>query len=386
MAQQANQSKTRFVVAASHDLLQPLGAARLFNAALRGRAVADPELANLAERVDNSLAAAGELLEGLLDISRLEAGGVKADISEFCIVDLLTSLQEQFAPLAAARGLELRVIPTGMRVRSDQHLLRRIIQNFISNALRYTPSGSVLLGCRRRANSQVEVQVIDTGPGIPPENSRTIFEEFQRLDQQSPWGEKGLGLGLSICERISVIVGAELTLRSTTAHGSVFGVRVARAPDLVAAFPAPPPQNSSPETPERSGARILCVEDDGATLEALRELLVTWGFKVFTAASPEAAEELIRAQPVDVLLADFHLQGRAAGLDMLQRMLASGEPGAPRAGALLTAAATEAVVERAEELGIPVLRKPVKPAALRALVSALVARANQVGSSTGGAS
>ncbi len=386
MAEQANQSKTRFVVAASHDLLQPLGAARLFNAALRGRAVSDPELANLAERVDNSLAAAGELLEGLLDISRLEAGGVRADISEFCIVDLLNSLQEQFAPLAASRGLELRVLPTGMRVRSDQHLLRRILQNFISNALRYTPAGTVLLGCRRRANGLVEVQVIDTGPGIPPENSRTIFEEFQRLDRQSPWGEKGLGLGLSICERISVIVGAELTLRSVTGHGSVFGVRVARAPDLVATLPAMPAPNLAPPLAEQSTARILCVEDDAATLEALRELLNTWGYTVFTASSPEDVEELIRQQRVDVLLADFHLQSRPAGLDLLERLLKSRQPNAPRAGALLTAGATEAVVERAEALGIPVLRKPVKPAALRALVSALVARADQPGSSAGDAS
>ena len=216
-AELANQSKTRFVMAASHDLLQPLGAARLFNAALRSRAASDTDLRGLAERVDNSLAAAGELLEDLLDISRLDAGGVRAELTEFDVMELLKSLQEQFAPVAAQRGITLVIAPTNMRVRSDHRLLRRVLQNFIGNALRYTPTGGVLLGARRRAaGAMVELQVTDTGPGIPVENRGAIFEEFRRLDQPSPWGEKGLGLGLSICERIAAILETTLTLRSRT--------------------------------------------------------------------------------------------------------------------------------------------------------------------------
>ena len=388
-AELANQSKTRFVMAASHDLLQPLGAARLFNAALRSRAPADSDLRGLAERVDNSLAAAGELLEDLLDISRLDAGGVRAEVTEFAVIDLLQSLQEQFGPVAAQRGITLAIAPTRMRVRSDHRLLRRVLQNFIGNALRYTQSGSVLLGARRRAKGEsIELQVIDTGPGIPPENRRAIFEEFRRLDQPSPWGEKGLGLGLSICERIAVILDTTLTLSSAPGHGSTFGIRVPRAAGSAAAASAEgasPPAAVVADVPQST--RVLCVDDDAATLEGLRELLTSWKFNVLVAGTPEQALALADEHPIDIVLADFHLQERPAGLELLDRLVRQAPAGQVRAGALLTADATEALMIEAGEIGIPVLRKPVRPAALRALVSALVdrvARSGQPSSSGAG--
>jgi Na+/proline symporter/signal transduction histidine kinase/CheY-like chemotaxis protein len=389
-AELANQSKTRFVMAASHDLLQPLGAARLFNAALRTRAAQDSDLRGLAERVDNSLAAAGELLEDLLDISRLDAGGVRAELTEFDVTELLRSLQEQFAPIAAQRGITLVIAVTRMRVRSDHRLLRRVLQNFIANALRYTQSGRVVLGARRReAGSGVELQVIDTGPGIPVENRRAIFEEFRRLDQPSPWGEKGLGLGLSICERIAAILGTTLTLKSAPGRGSAFGIQVPRAASRVPATPVDGPALAAALAPaeEPKRTRVLCVDDDAATLEGLRELLTSWKFSVHVAATPEQAAAIAAAHPIDIVLADFHLQERPAGLELLERLVlqASGAPA--RAGALLTADATEMLLWQAGELGIPVLRKPVRPAALRALISALVervARANQPSSSGAG--
>ena len=387
-AELANQSKTRFVMAASHDLLQPLGAARLFNAALRGRASHDVDLRGLAERVDNSLAAAGELLEDLLDISRLDAGGVRADLTEFDVMELLKSLQEQFAPVAAQRGITLVIAPTHLRVRSDHRLLRRVLQNFIGNALRYTPMGGVLLGARRRsAGAMVELQVIDTGPGIPEENRRAIFEEFRRLDQPSPWGEKGLGLGLSICERIAVILGTTLTLRSEPGRGSTFSIHVPRAEGRAQAAPldGAPLIAVAAELPQRT--RVLCVDDDAATLAGLRELLTSWKFNVVVAATPEEAIAIAEAQPIDIVLADFHLQERPAGLDLLERLVVKARVFPARAGALLTADATELLLLQASELGIPVLRKPVRPAALRALISALVdrvARAAQPSSSGAG--
>jgi Na+/proline symporter/signal transduction histidine kinase/CheY-like chemotaxis protein len=376
LAEQANLSKTRFVVAASHDLLQPLGAARLFNAALRSRAGSDSEVARLSERVENSLSAAGELLDGLLDISRLDAGGVRADISVFAVMDLLSSLQEQFGPLAAQRGLVLKVAPTGLHVRSDRHLLRRVLQNFVGNALRYTSRGTVLLGCRRRGDA-VEVQVIDTGPGISAEHRQSIFEEFRRLDLQSPWGEKGLGLGLSICDRIATILGVTLTLESRPQHGSIFGIRVARAPDELAATP----EESQPlpiplPVPTTARVRILCIDDDAATLAAMRELLTRWEFEVVVASSPEQALRAGAKETFDVVLADYHLHGQPAGLELLEQLARA------RGGALLTAGATDKLIAQAGALGFPVLRKPVRPAALRALIAALVARgANQFSSS-----
>jgi signal transduction histidine kinase/CheY-like chemotaxis protein len=380
-AELANESKTRFVMAASHDLLQPLGAARLFNAALRSRATQDSDLRGLAERVDNSLAAAGELLEDLLDISRLDAGGVRADLSEFDVMDLLRSLQEQFGAVAAQRGITLAIADTSLRVRSDHRLLRRVLQNFIGNALRYTQTGGVLLGTRRRASgAMVELQVIDTGPGIPEENRRAIFEEFRRLDQPSPWGEKGLGLGLSICERIAAILETTLTLQSAPGRGSRFGILVPRA--VGRAQPATLDNTSSQavlavERPQRS--RVLCVDDDAPTLEALRELLASWKFDVLVASTPEQAVAIASAQPIDIVLADFHLQDRPAGLDLLERLVRGAPAGQSRAGALLTAGATEALLSQADELGFPVLRKPVKPAALRALITALADRAALLG-------
>ncbi|MEO8019057.1 MAG: PAS domain-containing hybrid sensor histidine kinase/response regulator [Pseudomonadota bacterium] len=387
-AEQANESKTRFVMAASHDLLQPLGAARLFNAALRSRTGENSDLRGLAERVDNSLAAAGELLEDLLDISRLDAGGVRAEITEFDVMELLQSLQEQFAPVAAQRGITLAIANTRMRVRSDHRLLRRVLQNFIGNALRYTESGSVLMGARRRASGMlIELQVIDTGPGISPENRGAIFEEFRRLDQPSPWGEKGLGLGLSICERIAVILATTLTLRSEPARGSSFGILVPRAAGGARAAPVdavPSLVLSAGGTPR---TRVLCVDDDAATLAGLNGLLTDWNFSVLVAATPEEALAIAASQPIDVVLADFHLQNRPAGLELLARLVREAPRTQSRAGALLTADATEKLVAQAGELGFPVLRKPVRPAALRALMAALVdrvARSGQPSSSGAG--
>jgi CheY-like chemotaxis protein len=385
-AELANQSKTRFVMAASHDLLQPLGAARLFNAALRGRAP-DTDLRGLADRVDNSLAAAGELLEDLLDISRLDAGGVRAEMTVFDVMELLKSLQEQFAPVAAQRGITLVIAPTKLRVRSDHRLLRRVLQNFIANALRYTPTGRVLLGTRRRAGGMVELQVIDTGPGIPEENRRAIFEEFRRLDQPSPWGEKGLGLGLSICERIADILGSRLTLRSEPGRGSTFSIHVPRAAGRAQAGPTEGASIHAAAAGSAQRTRVLCVDDDAATLAGLRELLTSWSFQVVVAATPEEATAIAESQPIDIVLADFHLQERPAGLDLLERLVLKARGVPARAGALLTADATEILLLQAAELGIPVLRKPVRPAALRALISALVdrvARAAQPSSSGAG--
>jgi CheY-like chemotaxis protein len=367
-------------MAASHDLLQPLGAARLFNAALRSRATQDSDLRGLAERVDNSLAAAGELLEDLLDISRLDAGGVRAELTEFAVMDLLQSLQEQFGPVAAQRGITLSIASTRLRIRSDHRLLRRVLQNFIGNALRYTQSGTVLLGTRRRAGgTRVELQVIDTGPGIPLENRHAIFEEFRRLDQPSPWGEKGLGLGLSICERIAAILETTLTLQSAPGRGSRFGILVPRAEGRAHSSPLEATPQAVPAVERAHRNLVLCVDDDAPTLEALRELLASWQFDVLVASTPEQAVALAAANPIDIVLADFHLQDRPAGLELLERLVRQGPAGQSRAGALLTAGATEALLSRAGELGFPVLRKPVRPAALRALITALADRAAALG-------
>ncbi|MET0532737.1 MAG: PAS domain-containing hybrid sensor histidine kinase/response regulator [Steroidobacter sp.] len=371
-AERANLGKTRFLAAASHDLLQPLNAARLFNAALRGQAsnVPNPEIEQLADRVENSLHAAEELLDGLLDISRLDSGAIHPERSNFSAGALLEALKEQFAPTAAQRNLELRIHRTRLQVYTDQRMLRRVLQNLISNALRYTRSGRVVIGCRHRGG-EVEFQVIDTGPGIAAESQGVIFEEFRRLDQQSPWGERGLGLGLSICDRIAHILQTRLTVRSVPGHGSAFSVRVPRGSGAEQhAITQPSPPNVS----GMRGLRVLCVEDDPNILDAMRELLTRWGIEIFCTASASQARELLKRQPIDLVLADYHLGGEPLGLALLDDIVPQ-ESGRRRPGALVTADGTAALAQRAHALGFQVLRKPLRPAALRALIVALARRA-----------
>ncbi|HSN70742.1 MAG TPA: PAS-domain containing protein, partial [Steroidobacteraceae bacterium] len=194
-AEQANVSKTRFLAAASHDLLQPFNAARLFNSALRQQLEAQPGAVGLIDRVDGSLQAAEELLGSLLDLARLDGGTLRPTIGPFALRDLTEGLAGWFGPLAASRGIDFRVRACDVTLQSDPQLLRRILQNFLNNALRYTASGRILLGCRRRG-TELELQVADTGPGIPEEHLSRLFEEFERGDHPAYTGEKGLGLGL----------------------------------------------------------------------------------------------------------------------------------------------------------------------------------------------
>src|SRR5690606_8746024 len=273
-ATEAQQSRTRFLAALSHDVLQPLNAARLFTSALR-EADAPAEQRHLAERVDTSLRAAEELLDGLLDVSRLDAGALQPEFSEFDAGDLLRQLAAQYAPMAAARGIDLRLHLRPLPVRSDRRLLRRVLQNFLANALRYTREGRIVLATRVRGD-RVELQVWDTGPGIPDHHLGQIFQEFMRYEQPTNWGEQGLGLGLSICQRISHILDQPLHVRSTPGRGSMFSIFVPRAHGPVAAPPMP--RGGLPDS--LSGLRVLCVDNDSDILAGMAALLGRWQVEV----------------------------------------------------------------------------------------------------------
>lgn len=366
-AEQANQSKTRFVAAASHDLLQPMNAARLFLSALRSRDLRDPEAHSLAERVDTSLRAAEELLDALLDVSKLDSGGVTPQLTDFPASRLLDSVAEQFAPLAADRRLSLRAMPTRLVVRSDPRMLKRVLQNFVGNALRYTRRGGVVIGCRRRG-AEVELQVWDTGPGVPAEALTQIFEEFRRLEQPSPWGEKGLGLGLSICDRIARLLGARLVVRSRPGRGSLFAIRVPRG---VAAPPQRDGVRTRPTPAALGGMTVLCLDDEPDILAGMAALLGRWGVRVLAARSAGEAHALAASARPDAVLADYHLRGPQTGLEVLDELCARAG-GCP--GALITANASEALAEEARGRGYALLRKPVKPAALRALLASFPRR------------
>ncbi|HZX91788.1 MAG TPA: PAS domain-containing hybrid sensor histidine kinase/response regulator [Rudaea sp.] len=365
-AEAANASKTRFLAAASHDLLQPLNAARLFTSALRHQPHLDADSAQLAERIDASFKAAEDLLDALLEASRLDAGRHRPEISVFPLGEIFESIQHQFSVLAATRGLRLHVVPTRVCVRSDPHLLRRIVQNFLSNALRYTRKGGVLLGVRRHGNT-VSIEVRDTGPGIASEHLRLIFDEFRRLEHPSPWGEKGLGLGLAICDRIARMLGHELKADSRPGQGSWFSIRVPRAA-ATAASPTRILRRASP-VGLPSSLHVLCLDNDSAILEGMLALLTRWGVSCDIARNVEEAQNAASVRRPDLILADYHLDDPIDGLAALDRIREAFDP--PPPGALITADASLELKVSARERGYALLRKPVKPAALRALIAQL---------------
>lgn len=362
-AEAAQQSKTRFLAAISHDVLQPLNAARLFTSALRDSDEA-VEQRHLAERIDASLRAAEELLDGLLDVSRLDAGGMRTEITDFDAIALLQELAAQYAPIAAGRGLDLRVHGKSMPVRSDRRLLRRVLQNFIANALRYTRQGRIVLGARL-GGDQLELQVWDTGPGIPEHHMRQIFEEFQRYQQPFDWGEQGLGLGLSICQRISRLLGHDLRAHSRVDHGSMFSITVPRA--AFASSVAALAVVNGNVADSLAGLRVLCVDNDHEILDGMRALLGRWQVEVITAATVDEALQKVGEQPA-VMLVDYHLHDRLDGLQTLDALRDASA--VPIAGALLTADGRDELKQLARERGYHLLTKPVKPASLRAFLAA----------------
>ncbi len=361
-AEDANISKTRFLAAASHDILQPLNAARLYVTSLVERQNGGED-SRLVENIDDSLEAIEEILGALLDISRLDAGAMTPSISSFKMADLMRSLEIEFAPAARAKGLKLTFVPCSLPVESDRLMLRRLLQNFISNAIKYTPHGRVLVGCRRRGQS-LQLGVYDTGVGIPPLKRGEIFKEFHRLEQGARIA-RGLGLGLSIVERLARVLNHGIALNSNASGGSVFSVTmpIAKAIDYTAAVTSATPLSKT----SMSGALIVCIENDTAILDGMKTLLNAWDAEVIAVADPDAALEAIEAVGgrVTGLLVDYHLDrgnGVAAIRDIRRRF------GEAIPAILITADRSPHVRTAAREENIAVLNKPVKPASLRALL------------------
>ena len=369
-AEDAQQSKTRFLAAVGHDLLQPLNAARLFTSALR-ESDESVEQARLAERVDASLRTAEDLLDGLLDVSRLDAGALRPEIIDFDVNAVLRELAAQHAPIAASRGLQLRVrTPSNpLVVRTDRRLLRRALQNFLANALRYTRDGGALIAARVREGA-VELQVWDTGPGISPHHLGQIFEEFRRFDHPGR-GERGLGLGLSICQRIARTLDHPLGVRSRIGVGSVFAITVpfGRASFHDIAAPAATERRYADSL---AGLRVLCIDNDREILEGMRALLARWKAVTLVAATTDEAIAVLDAlapnEMPDVALVDYHLHDRLDGLGIIDLLRERLGPGLP--AALLTGDGSDALKHAARAHRCLVLTKPVKPASLRAFLAA----------------
>ncbi len=361
-AEAANLGKTRFMAAASHDILQPLNAARLYASTLTERHMAEEDK-TLAANVDASLDAVEEILGAILDISRLDTGALRPEFGPFRIGELLQQLRIEFEPLAAEQDLRLRVVDCSAIVRSDRRLLRRLLRNLVSNALKYTPAGgTVLLGCRRTGGA-LRAEVHDTGAGIPADKQTVIFEEFQRLEDGARRA-RGVGLGLSIVERVGRVLQHHVGLRSTVGRGSVFSVDLPLATEQSA--PADLPAAPAPTGP-LGALTALCIDNEPRILEGMRALLAGWGCQAICVATAEAALAEVAAKgPPDIVLADYHLD-TGTGIEAVARLREAAGTELP--AALITADRTPEVRAAAQAAGIAVLFKPVKAASLRALLA-----------------
>jgi two-component system, sensor histidine kinase len=371
-AERANLSKTRFLAAASHDILQPLNAAHLTVSAL-AEVQTTEEGRKLVQQVERSLETMEELLRILLDISKLDAGVVQPEITDVALEPLFSSLKSDFQPLTDQKGLKLRFRTTNAVVRSDRTLLRRILQNIVSNAIRYTRAGGVLVGIRHRRGT-VRIDVVDTGCGIPEDEYEAIFEEFHRAPQatEADLTGGGLGLGLSIVRRMANALGHPISFTSVVGRGTIFHLEVPAAKTAFVETPIAPVE----ERPRGYGlfdTKVLLIEDEPDVQNAMTVLLERWQCTVRSAASTIQALEALgdTAWIPDIVIADQHLEGGdlgsvtiAAVRDYLKRDVPA---------LIVTGDTSETVAEVARETGVELMRKPLKPAQLRALLAHLLA-------------
>jgi Na+/proline symporter/signal transduction histidine kinase/ActR/RegA family two-component response regulator len=368
-AEDANHSKTRFLAAASHDLLQPLNAARLFASVLAQSAEElPPESARLVRRVDHSLAAAEELLSALLDITRLDQGALKPEMAVIAVSDLLEKLRRQFFGLAQRRGLTFRVRPCHGHILCDPQLLQRVLMNLVSNALRYTREGGVLVGCQQRGD-RLQISVWDTGPGIAEHEQVRIFKEFQRLDHSVE--EKGLGLGLAICQRIARMLEAPMGVRSRLGRGSCFYISLPLAPAHAAesVIHAAPMHNPKARA-DFDGIQVLCLDDEPEILDGMEALLQRWGCNVTLTRNYQEAVAVGIEQAPDMLLVDYYVGDGPSGLDAANAINQALDHARPVI--VITADQNEALAKQIRSSGTQLMPKPVKPAALKAMMRNLL--------------
>jgi len=380
-AEAANLGKTRFLAAASHDLLQPLNAARLYLSALEASPLVDPGARGLIDNICKAFQSTEALLSTLLDISKMDAGGYQPRLVPVNTGELFETLETEFGALARQKGLRLRRMPCSAVVRSDAQLLRRIVQNLLSNALKYTETGSILLGARRRGDSLC-IEIHDTGPGISAEHHQTIFEEFKRVNAAGAQ-TSGLGLGLAIVKRAADLLGHQVGLHSRVGRGSCFSLTVPLLPPEIQNPAAAEPGTVSTDPKREAGpplgqkdlppaeGLLLVLENDDGVADALTTLFDYWSLTSVRAASYAALLEIIqehRLSPM-AIVADLHIDGEIDGIDavtLLRERLGREVP-----GILVTADQTYEVKERARAKGIEYFSKPIKPAQLRAYLTHL---------------
>jgi signal transduction histidine kinase/CheY-like chemotaxis protein len=357
-AEAANVAKTRFLAAASHDLRQPMQALSMYASVLADR-VTGHDAARVVRGVQLSVRTLEQLFDSLLDIARIESGVIRPNVVTFPLAPLIDNVVEAERPAAAHKGLAIRVVATSASVRSDPVLLERILKNLVTNAVRYTERGRIVVGCRR-AGRRLRLQVADSGVGIPAQEQERIFEEYYQLEGASA---EGLGLGLSIVKSLAALLGHPVSLRSTLGRGSIFSLGLEAAREFAA-----PVSAAGAGVPSLAGAIVALVDDDAEIRESMRLLLESWGARCITGASAAEVETRLRssARAPDALIADYRLGGADTGLQAIARL--RGTYGQALPALIITGTANLAALEQ-DAPGIPVAAKPVPPGKLRAFLA-----------------
>lgn len=371
-AERANRAKSQFLASASHDLRQPLHAMQMYITALQQK-IKDKEVLKIVSDIDAVSISTGRLLNSILDVSQLEAGAVKPQIEDFPIQEILHRVARSFRPMSYRKGIALHIVPSSAYVRSDPILLEQIIGNFVANAIRYTESGRVLLGCRRRKGS-LSIEILDTGPGIPQHQSEAIFEDFHQLDNKERDRGKGLGLGLAIVRRLSDCLNHTIEHSSKLKHGSRFAVVTSLGKKPTKILNEPHIESGLFDLTNTS---VLLIEDDLIVLDATQKLLTSWHCNVYSAKSFFEARQIIsdESRIPDIILADYSLPGEKNGVETIEALRKI--VGYPIAAFIITGEADTSKIRKIADHGFHVLSKPVHPAKLRALISHLQVKSNK---------
>jgi signal transduction histidine kinase len=363
--QVANLAKSRFLAAASHDLRQPLHALNLFVAQLRNE-TDQAERERVTGRIDLAVGNMNELFNALLDISRLDAGALNATVSDFPVNNLLKLIEATFTAAAKEKGLVLRVVPSSAWIRSDAILLERVLLNLVSNAIRYTHKGGIVLGCRH-VGDRLRIDVCDSGIGIPEDQQRNIFGEFYQIATPQQAQRDGLGLGLAIVERLCALLQHPVGVASAPGKGSRFHVTVS----VVTERPAPePPVAAAAVADPLRGKLIVVVDNDALVLEGTGGLLRSWGCRVITVMSYRDALEKLDGNRPDLIISDFHLQDGQTGIEVIAGL--RGALGAPVAAFLISGDIQPDRLREAQANGLHLLHKPIAPMTLRTMMFRLL--------------
>jgi len=371
-ALKANKDKSRFLAAASHDLRQPIHSLSLLTSALT------PEITStrgkkILDQINNANQAMLNLLHSLLDISKLDAGVIKPEIKVVNMAEVIDSLVAEFKPVALENGLQLRSRRCNFITRTDPILLATIIRNLLQNAIRYTPQGKILIACRKRGTS-IHLQVWDTGKGIAKADQEIIFAEYQQLHNPERDQNKGLGLGLSICKRLGLLLDIPISLQSQPGKGSVFTLELPLLPtsDSQSIHSMAPKKPASVSTNRFDNTVILVIDDNHSVLEAMSTLLEGWGCKVLTADSIETTLEVVQQSPdsIDAVIADYRLRHDTTGVDAINKLKKTYALDIP--SVLITGDTAPEQMQEIEAHGLPILHKPIKEPHLKAVIHRLL--------------